>query len=166
MPSGSEKDVLTIVAQEGGESTLRRITRSMPCYSGQYVRCVVRSLGTHDYLDWKASGEILLTAKGRQALRLSEEDWKGIIAKKEEREKAEAARSPGRILPLVGSEQEALRKIQELKRATRAALSPEMGISSAKAGLLYQSLIKRGYISGNHREGYWLTPEGQSSLGV
>ena len=165
MPSGSEKDVLMIVAEEGGESTLGRIIRRMPCYSGQYTRCVVRSLGTHDYLDWKASGQILLTAKGRQSLRLSQEDWKEIAARKQAREKAAAARRRGPILPLVGSEMEALRKVKELRRATKEALSQEAGISRAKAGLLLQSLMRHGLLAGNGRTGFRLTPEGVNRLG-
>ena len=165
MPSGREKDVLMIVAEEGGESTLGRITRRMPCYSGQYTRCVVRSLGTHDYLDWKASGQILLTAKGRQALRLTEEDWKEIAARKQAREKVEAVRRRGPILPLAGSELEALRTIKELRGAGREGLSQEMGISRAKAGLLLQSLMSHRLVAGNSRAGFRLTPEGLSRLG-
>lgn len=165
MPSGSEKDVLMIVAEEGGESTLGRITRRMPCYSGQYTRCVVRSLGTHDYLDWKASGQILLTAKGRQALRLTEEDWKEIDARKKEREKAAAARRRGPILPLVESEMEALGKVKELRGASKETLSQGLDISQAKAGLLLQSLMSHRLVAGNSRTGFRLTPEGQSRLG-
>lgn len=165
MPSGSEKDVLMIVADEGGESTLGRITRSMPCYSGQYTRCVVRSLGEHDYLDWKASGQILLTVKGRRALRLTEEQWKEIAARKQARDKAAAARRRGPIMPLVRSELAALRKIKELKRATKEALSQEAGISRAKAGLLLQCLMTHGLIAGNGRTGFRLTPEGLKRVG-
>lgn len=164
MPSGSEKDVLMIIAEEGGETTFGRIVRTMPCYSAQYVRCVVRSLGTHDYLDWLAGGKILLTEKGKQSLRLSEEQWQEIDATRErkEKERAEAARTM--LPPMVGSELEALRKVQQLRRATKEALSQEMNVSTAQAALLFQHLIKRGYISGNLEVGYQITPEGQGFL--
>lgn len=163
MPSGSEKDVLIIIAQDGGESTLRRVIRKMPCYSAQYVRCVVRSLGTHDYLDWKASGLLTLTGKGRQSLGLSEEDWQAMVAEKEAKEKEEA-KIRGRILPMVGSEMGALKKIHKLGSTTKEELSRGLNISTPKAGLLLQSLMKRDYISGNGSGKYQLTPEGLSSL--
>ena len=165
MPSGSEKDVLKIVAEEGGDSTLGRIIRSMPCYSGQYVRCVVRSLGTHDYLDWLAGGKIVLTDKGRQSIGMSHEAFQELVEKKEKAEEEARKRHVKMFMPaMVGSELEALRKVQELRRATKENLSQEMNISTAQAGLLLNSLIRRDYIMGGHREGYQLTPEAQSFL--
>ena len=61
MPSGSERDVLRIIVQEGGETTLGHVKYIMSCYSGDYVRSIVGSLGRHDYLDWLARGRIILT---------------------------------------------------------------------------------------------------------
>jgi len=165
MPSGSEKDVLRIVAEEGGEATLGRLIRSFPCYSGQYTRCVVRSMATHDYLDWLAGGKIVLTDKGRRAIGINEETFQVIVAEKEEKQKEERARSIRQFtLAMVGSELAALRKVHELRQATKEALSREMDISTAQAGLLLNALIKRDYVTGNHREGYQLTPEGRSFL--
>lgn len=164
MPSGSEKDVLRMIAGEGGQTTIGRIIRSMPCYSLHYTRSVVASLGRHDYLDWKAGGRVELTKKGKQSLGISDEEWQAMLTEREEKEIEAIAESLKWKTPMVGSEFTALRKVKELGRASRAALSQEMNISLAKAGLLFQCLIKRGYISGNHRGEYELTPEGQSFL--
>lgn len=157
MPSGSEKDVLVIVAQQGGETTLGTIIRNMPCYSGQYVRSIVYSLGTHDYLDWQASGRIVLTDKGRKVVRLTDDDWEAIAKAVAEKT---AVRLTTRMPSMVGSELEALRKVKELRKATIAGLSQEMNISTAQAALLLTSLLRRGYVTGDHGEGYELTPAG------
>lgn len=156
--------MLKIIADEGGETTVGRIIRNMPCYTGHYTRSVIASLGRHDYLDWMKGGKVVLTKKGAQSLRLSEEDWAKITADKEQRERELTARSTAVTTPMVGSELRALNKVRELKRATTAALSQELNISTAQASILLQSLIKRGYISGNHKEGYELTPEGRGFL--
>lgn len=158
MPSGSEKDVLVIVAQQGGETTLGTIIRNMPCYSGPYVRSVVYSLGTHDYLDWRASGRIVLTDKGKKAVRLTDDDWEAIA--KAVAEKKSAVRLTTRMPSMVGSELEALRKVKELRKASIASLSQEMNISTAQAALLLTSLLRRGYVTGDHAEGYELTQAG------
>ena len=165
MPSGSEKDVLRIVAEEGGEATLGRLIRSFPCYSGQYTRCVVRSMATHDYLDWLAGGKIILTDKGRKAIGMTEEKFQALIDEKEKKEEEERKRIIRRFSPaMVGSELRALRKVQELRQASKEDLSREMDISTAQASLLLNALIKRDYITGGLREGYQLTPEGRSFL--
>ncbi|MFQ5988017.1 MAG: hypothetical protein ACE5H6_04120 [Dehalococcoidia bacterium] len=75
MPSGSEKDVLRIIAQEGGETTLGRIRYIMSCYSSDYVRSIVGSLGRKDYLDWLADGRVILANKGRRALGIAVDEW-------------------------------------------------------------------------------------------
>ena len=165
MPSGSEKDVLRIVAEEGGEATLGRLIRSFPCYSGQYTRCVVRSMATHDYLDWLATGKIILTDKGRKAIGMTEEKFQALIDEKEKKEEEARKIAIRRFSPaMVGSELATLRKVHELGKATKEALSREMDISTARAAFLLNALIKRDYVTGSHREGYQLTPEGRSFL--
>lgn len=78
MPSGSEKDVLRIVVQEGGECKLGKIMYVMSCYSSNYVRSIVGSLARADYLDWLAGGRILLTDKGRRALGIEVDEWQRV----------------------------------------------------------------------------------------
>lgn len=75
MPSGSEKDVLRLIEQEGGETTMGHIRNIFSCYSSDYVRSIVGSLGRADYLDWLAGGRILITDKGRQALGIEVDKW-------------------------------------------------------------------------------------------
>ena len=78
MPRGSEKDVLRIIEQAGGETTLGHIKYIMSCYSSGYIRSIVGSLGRHDYLDWLAGGRILITDKGRRALGIEVDKWQRV----------------------------------------------------------------------------------------
>ncbi len=78
MPSGSEKDVLRIIEQAGGETTVAHIMYIMSCYSGPYVRSVIGSLGRADYLDWLAGGRVILTNKGRRALGIEVDEWQRV----------------------------------------------------------------------------------------
>jgi len=78
MPSGSEKDVLRIVHQEGGECGLGKILSVMSCYSSNYTRSVVGSLARADYLDWLAGNRIMLTDKGRRALGIEVDQWQRV----------------------------------------------------------------------------------------
>jgi len=78
MPSGSEKDVLRIIEQAGGETTVGHVRSIMACYSSGYLRSVLGTLGRGDYLDWLAGGRLLITDKGRRSLGIEVDKWQRV----------------------------------------------------------------------------------------
>ena len=66
MPSGNEKEALTIIADEGGQCTLGVVSRGMGL-SREYIRIIVESLGRAEYLDITRTGKITLKPKGYKA---------------------------------------------------------------------------------------------------
>ena len=66
MPSGNEKEAITIIADEGGQCTLGVVSRAMGL-SRDYTRIILESLGRAEYLDITRAGKISLKAKGYKA---------------------------------------------------------------------------------------------------
>lgn len=64
----------------------------------------------------------------------------------------------------IGSEQEVLEIIQELGKTNRAMIGRRMGVSSAYAEHLCNSLIKDGYLSRANRGSFTLTQKGKEVL--
>ena len=67
MPSGNEKEALTIIADEGGHCTVGVVSRGMGL-SRDYIRIILGSLGRAEYLDITRTGKIVLKAKGYKAV--------------------------------------------------------------------------------------------------
>lgn len=79
MPSGTEKDILKFIDQEGGETSIGAIRGLLACYGSDYVKTVCGSLGRQDYLDWFKDGTIRLTDKGWKALgKEPQSPWKNL----------------------------------------------------------------------------------------
>jgi len=69
MVSGSEREVLKIIRDEGGETNLRLLAHKLGSPWGlDYVRLICNSLGRADYIDVLSSGKLRITAKGKAAV--------------------------------------------------------------------------------------------------
>jgi len=69
MPSGSELEVLKIIAEKE-ETTPFYISRRMgSAWGADYIRMLCNSLGRNDYIDVLASGKLRITAKGKGVLK-------------------------------------------------------------------------------------------------
>ena len=66
-PTGTELDVLRVVDEAGGTSTLLAICQKLRI-NNDYGRTLLMSLGRGDYLDVTAKGLSTLTDKGRTEL--------------------------------------------------------------------------------------------------
>jgi Mn-dependent DtxR family transcriptional regulator len=67
MPTGNEKEAMTIIADEGGQCKLRVVSRGMGL-PRDYTQVILESLGRAEYLDITRSGKITLKAKGYKAI--------------------------------------------------------------------------------------------------
>ena len=84
MPSGNEKEAMTIVADEGGQCTLGVVARDMSL-SREYIRILVECLGRAEYLDVTRTGKITLKAKGYKAIGREpnfDQQWKQELQEK------------------------------------------------------------------------------------
>ena len=68
MPSGNEKEVMTFIADEGGQSTLRQVANGLGL-AGHYTAVILECLGRADYLDMTRRGEVTLLPKGYRAIK-------------------------------------------------------------------------------------------------
>lgn len=66
MVSGSELEVLKIVEEKGGETTVHAVARKM-AINTDYARLICRGLAKADYLDI-LGGKLVLTPKGKGEL--------------------------------------------------------------------------------------------------
>jgi len=84
MPSGNEKEALTIIADEGGQCKLGVVARGMGL-TRDYTRIILESLGRAEYLDITRAGKIALKAKGYKAIRREpdfDQQWKQELQEK------------------------------------------------------------------------------------
>jgi len=67
MPSGNEKEAMTIIADEGGQTTLGVVGKGMGL-GRDYTSIILDSLGRADYLDMTRGGKVKLLPKGYRAI--------------------------------------------------------------------------------------------------
>ena len=82
MPSGNEREAMTIIADEGGQCRLGVVASGMGL-ARDYVRIILESLGRAEYLDVTRAGRITLKAKGYKAIRREpdpDQIWKQELA--------------------------------------------------------------------------------------
>jgi len=84
VPTGTELEALKRVGENGGKVDYRNLARQMGCGSN-YMNIICRSLGSTDYIDYKASGMCLLTPKGREEL--ERRGWVMEVDEVEEKER-------------------------------------------------------------------------------
>jgi len=65
--SGSEKEALEIIKEEGGQIPVQVVSRKMRIETG-YARLLCTSLARADYIDLLGNGICKITAKGKSAL--------------------------------------------------------------------------------------------------
>ena len=68
MPSGNEKEAMTIIADEGGQTTLGQVAKGMGL-GRDYTSIILESLGRADYLDLTREGKVKLNPKGYRAIK-------------------------------------------------------------------------------------------------
>lgn len=67
MVTRNEKDVLEIISEKGGETSMVAVARRMGMRL-DYTRSIVESMGRRDIVDVLMSGTVRMTHKGWQAL--------------------------------------------------------------------------------------------------
>ncbi len=68
MVSGTELEVLKIINEAGGHTTIQAVSRKQKI-EPNYARLLCTSLGKADYIDVLASGTGKITLKGKSALK-------------------------------------------------------------------------------------------------
>ena len=69
MVSGTELEILKIIDEAGGQTTIQAVSRKQKV-EPNYARLLCTSLGKADYIDVLASGICRMTPKGTRALKL------------------------------------------------------------------------------------------------
>ena len=67
MPSSNEKEAMTIIADEDGQTTVGTVAKGMGL-GRDYTTIILESLGRADYLDMTRSGKVKLLPKGYRAI--------------------------------------------------------------------------------------------------
>lgn len=83
-PTGTELEALKRIGENGGKVDYRNLGHQMGCGSN-YMNIVCRSLGSADYIDYKASGMCVLTPKGKEELQ--RRGWLSEVNEGEEKER-------------------------------------------------------------------------------
>ncbi|NQT48965.1 MAG: hypothetical protein HQ578_08335 [Chloroflexi bacterium] len=83
-PTGTELDALKRIGENAGRVDYRNLAHQMGC-SSSYMNLICRSLGSADYIDYKASGKCVLTTKGREELQ--GRGWLGEADEEEEKDR-------------------------------------------------------------------------------
>ena len=69
MPTGTELDILKVIRDEGGETTVQVVAHKFgPSWSLDYIRVMCNSLGRADYIDVLRSGKLRITDKGKASV--------------------------------------------------------------------------------------------------
>ena len=73
MPSGTELDILKIIAEEGGETSAGAVARKLGSWDIEYIRLVGNGLARQGYLEpFKSREPLIMTAKGWRAMGVDE----------------------------------------------------------------------------------------------
>jgi len=73
MPSGTELDILRILAKEGGETSAGVVARKLDSRDIDYIRLVCSALARQGYIEpFKSREPLIMTAKGWRAMGVDE----------------------------------------------------------------------------------------------
>jgi len=99
MPSGTELDILRILAKEGGETSAGVVARKLDSRDIDYIRLVCNALARQGYLDpFKSREPLIMTAKGWRAMGISEPEAER--KRKASQVKRQRQRGKGRTISL------------------------------------------------------------------
>jgi len=73
MPSGTELDILNMIAEEGGETTAAAVARKLSSRNIDFIRLVGNALVRQGYIEpFKSREPLIMTTKGWRAMGVDE----------------------------------------------------------------------------------------------